>query len=345
MNRIFDPLGLVAPVTIQGRALVRELAKDVHGWDTSLPEEKRKKWEEWKTSLQKLSNLHIKHTYLHHSLSNISYTELCIFSDASNWATGAVAYLQALTDEGEVKVGFVMSKAKLSPRSEPIISRLECGAVLAVEMVEHIPDELDHKPNAERFYCDSKVVLGYICNESRRFFVYVHNRVQRIRQSTSPDQWNYVPTDQNPADLATRSVVASKLSSTIWFTGPSFLYKLPQTQEREFFELVDPETDTEVRPHVTSFATQIDRSLFSERFHRFSTRESLLKAVSFLIHQVRSYTSSSISTAHTCKGWHQCNKVRTPEEQSAAKRLILLYVQMCIQKRMLLCRGTNQFHI
>ncbi len=144
---------------------------------------------------------------------------------------GAVAYLRALTDEGEVKVGFVLGKAKLSPRPEPSIPRLElCGAVLAVEMAEHILDELDHKPNAVKFYCDSKVVLGYIYNQSRRFFVYVHNRVQRIRQSTSPDQWSYVPTVQNPADLATRSVVASQLNDTIWFTGPSFLYQSPQEQ-------------------------------------------------------------------------------------------------------------------
>ncbi len=84
--------------------------------------------------------------------------ELCVFSDASSWAIGAVAYLRALTDEGEVKVGFVLGKAKLSPRPEPSIPRLElCGAVLAVEMAEHILDELDHKPNAVKFYCDSKV--------------------------------------------------------------------------------------------------------------------------------------------------------------------------------------------
>ncbi len=285
-------------------------------------------WEEWKTSLQKLSNLHITCTYLNHSLSNTSYMELCVFSDASSWAIGAVAYLRALTDEGEVKVGFVLGKAKLSPRPEPSIPRLElCGAVLAVEMAEHILDELDHKPNAVKFYCDSKVVLGYIYNQSRCFFVYVHNRVQRIRQSTSPDQWSYVPTVQNPADLATRSVLASQLNDTIWFTGPSFLYQSPQEQPCESFEMVNPDTDTEVRPCVTSFATRAERSLFSERFQCFSTWESLLRAVSFLIHQARSHTSSSISTSHACKGWHQCSKIITPEEQTAAKRLILLRAQ------------------
>lgn len=40
-----------------------------------------------------------------------------------------------------------------------------------------------------------------------------------------------------------------------------------------------------------------------------------------------SHTSSSISTSHTCKGWHQCSKICTPLEQTAAKRLILLHTQ------------------
>lgn len=47
----------------------------------------------------------------------------------------------------------------------------------------------------------------------------------------------------------------------------------------------------------------------------------------FLIHQAHSHTSNSISTSHTCKGWHQCSKISTPEEQTAAKRLILRHTQ------------------
>ena len=38
------------------------------------------------------------------------------------------------------------------------------------------------------FCTDSKVVLGYIQNESRRFYVYVVNRVQLIRKVSSPER-------------------------------------------------------------------------------------------------------------------------------------------------------------
>ena len=70
-------------------------------------------------------------------------------------------------------------------------------------------------------FTDSKVVLGYINNETKRFYVYVRNRVDRIRLLTKPNQWNYVPTNLNPADEATRSIPAGNLRNSLWLNGPS----------------------------------------------------------------------------------------------------------------------------
>lgn len=330
VNSIFDPLGFAAPVTVRGRLLLRELSSGVQDWDAPLPDDKMPTWEAWKTSLQELSSLQVPRCYVPMSLSRSTYTELCLFSDASNWAIGAVAYLRTVTEEGRCKVGFVLGKAKLSPQPEPTIPRLElCGAVLAVEMADVILDELDHKPDAVKFYCDSKVVLGYICNDTKRFFVYVHNRVQRIRQTTCPDQWHYIASEQNPADLATRSVPASQLMDTMWFKGPDFLHKPPGPEVHEVFEMIDPEVDVEVKPQITTLSTHVEaKRLTSERFLRFSTWESMLRAISLLIHQARSFKADTAGESqHMCKGWHQCCKPRTPEELAAAKKLILESVQ------------------
>lgn len=79
-----------------------------------------------------------------------------------------------------------------------------------------------------RFYTDSKVILGCIYNQTRRFHIYVSNRVQRIRKSTTPEQWYYVPTHLNPADDTTKSVPAAHLRDTTWLTGPAFLLCLHQ---------------------------------------------------------------------------------------------------------------------
>lgn len=66
-----------------------------------------------------------------------------------------------------------------------------------------IRKELDVKVNEETYYPDLKVVLGYIQNESRRFYVYVANHVQRIHNATDPSQWRYIDTEINPAALTT----------------------------------------------------------------------------------------------------------------------------------------------
>ncbi|KAJ8364811.1 hypothetical protein SKAU_G00136420 [Synaphobranchus kaupii] len=272
VNSIFDPLGLLAPVTIQGRALLRELTSEQAAWDAPLPKDKLSRWRDWKDSLQDLKQLHIPRTYTESSLSKAVHTELCVFTDASTKAIGAAAYLKAVQEDGHVEVGFVMGKAKLAPLSKPTIPRLElCAAVLGAEMAGLIQDEMDLKLDAVHFYTDSKVVLGYICNESKRFYTYVHNRVQRIRQSSKPAQWQYVCTEENPADHASRSLPAARLAQTSWFTGPSFLRQPPAEETQTTFELIEPEKDTEIRPQIQTCATHLEPILTSDCFLRFST--------------------------------------------------------------------------
>ncbi|KAM4045290.1 uncharacterized protein ACNLHF_009098 [Anomaloglossus baeobatrachus] len=89
---------------------------------------------------------------------------------------------------------FVFGKAKLAPKPDHTIPRLElCGTVLAVEIADFIRQELCVEIDEVQYYTDSKVILGYIYNQSRRFYVYVSNRIERIRRSSKPEQWCYGP--------------------------------------------------------------------------------------------------------------------------------------------------------
>ena len=323
VNSLYDPLGFVSPITMHGKALVREFTSMQQEWDTPLPADKRTQWEAWTTSLTDLEHLHIPRQYVPVTLSQAHSKELCVFSDASVLAIAAVAYLRVIDSDRQCHVGFVMSKSKLAPFPAHTIPRLElCASVLAVELMELIKEELDTELQI-KFYTDSRVVLGYIHNTTRRFHMYVANRVTRIRKSTTPSQWHYVRTDLNPADHATRIMPPAQLHLTNWFSGPKFLTQpdAPEDTDAECFQLVNPDLDLEVRTQVTTLVTSIENhTLGSDRFQRFSSWKSLVKAVVILTHVAKSFSQSS--RTETCGKWHYCTRPCTSEHTQAKSTVI-----------------------
>ena len=49
-------------------------------------------------------------------------------------------------------------------------------------------------------------VLWWIRGRSRQFKPFVANRVGEIQSNTDPEQWRYVPTGMNPADILSRGM-------------------------------------------------------------------------------------------------------------------------------------------
>ena len=330
VNSLYDPLGFVAPVTIQGKALLRDLSSETSDWDAPLSPDGQESWEKWRESLKELQLLNIPRPYTKVSPALAQHRELCVFGDASNKAIGAVAYLKVTDSEGNCRTGFVLGKARLAPRPEQTIPRLElCAAVLAVGMAELIISEIDIEFDALTFYTDSKVVLGYIYNEKRRFHVYVHNRIQRIRRSTKPQQWRYVSTEHNPADHATRSVHAARLKYTSWFTGPQFLSQPEETPfKTDVFELVDPGQDKDLRTQVTVLASTTDDSrLGSQRFQRFSTWRALSRGICFLRRTAYHFKKASEDPGRTSKEWRHSGTPYSVKELRQSRNVIILSVQ------------------
>jgi hypothetical protein len=176
--------------------------------------------------------------------------ELHGFSDASKDAIGAAVYLKLWNGNGVVSVSFVYGQTRLALIHPVSIPCLElCGAVLVVEAVRKILKEMDMEIMQVVYYTDSKVVLGYITNESKRFYVYVANRVQLIRSLSTPDQWRYVESEHNPADLAMRGVKPGKLMESNWLPGPEFL-KTNDTIAMSSEVRTLSENDPEVRKDV-----------------------------------------------------------------------------------------------
>ncbi|KAL0186268.1 hypothetical protein M9458_017938, partial [Cirrhinus mrigala] len=332
VNSLFDPLGFVAPIIIKGKFLLRELSGEALDWDSPLPEDKKEAWEAWRKSLQDLKGLEIPRSCVKSTLSTALRKELHVFSDASVRAIAAVAYLRVISEEGVCHTGFILGKVKLAPQDAHTIPRLELGAaVLAAELAETIIDELDFSLDAVEFYTDSRVVLGYIYNQTRRFYVYVANRVQCIRKVSSPTQWHYISTKH-----ATCSVPADLLSTTTWLTGPAYLLQAEQSSssEEERFDLIEPDSDIEVCSLVTTLSTD-GLYLRCQRFERFSSWRSLVRAIASLIHIIQTYKAND--RHNTCRSWHHCLKPCSVEELLQAEVAIIKSVQREAYKEELTC--------
>lgn len=44
-----------------------------------------------------------------------------------------------------------------------------------------------------------------------------------IQDASEPEQWRYIETSTNPADLATRGITVKALLESNWLCGPHFL--------------------------------------------------------------------------------------------------------------------------
>ncbi|GFY08246.1 DUF1758 domain-containing protein [Trichonephila clavipes] len=198
--RIFDSLGLLGPIITWAKIFMQRLWLLELGWSNELPFKEEKEWRRFIDSLEAANNASIDRCIVIHRADSI---ELHAFSDASEKAYGSSIYLKSISALGEVKVCLVTSKSRVSPLKQISIPRLELSV---------------------HFWSDSTVVISRIHQESRELKTFVANRVSKIHQLSSRDQWHHIASEQNPADVLSRGLLPEELrDDSLWWHGPELL--------------------------------------------------------------------------------------------------------------------------
>ena len=218
---IFDPLGYAAPVIIVAKMLMQDIWKTGTDWDQAVPPEILAKYEKFRVELPKLEEIVIPRWT---QATKAGQLELHAFSDASEKAYAAVVYIRVNTGEA-IHSNIIASKTRVAPTKTITLPRLELmAAVLATQLVMHVKQALKRADMQIHCYSDSEITLAWIKAEPSRFKTFVANRIAEIQRHVAPQQWHYVNTKENPADLASRGIMPQELKEqNIWFHGPKWL--------------------------------------------------------------------------------------------------------------------------
>ncbi|XP_055928204.1 uncharacterized protein LOC129959409 [Argiope bruennichi] len=133
------------------------------------------------------------------------------FVDASEAAYGAVMYCKCIRD-AHVSIKLIASKSRVSPLKRIIIPKLElCASVLSTKLVKRVIHALKLPIFHKYLWSDSMIVLSWIRKEQFLFKTFVANRVTQTQDLTCIDDWRYIPSNENPADLISRGLYPYKL--------------------------------------------------------------------------------------------------------------------------------------
>ena len=275
---VFDPLGCLAPFTLIGKQILQELCKEKLDWDDELKGDVKAKWDGWTEELQNLSKIKVNRCLKPKSFGKVVRHELHHFSDASLLGYGCCTYIRFINDANEIHCSLLFAKSRVTLLKVLTIPRLELNAaLLAVKMSKMLRFQLKYDNITEYFWTDSEIVLCYLRNDAKRFHIYVANRIQQIKNSTTIDQWQHVKSENNPADFTSRGLHANQLEECCWFSGPLFLWNTEYNNPSNIPDIVLCTNDPEVKKNISTVniiqicdSSQAPTSIL-DRIDKFST--------------------------------------------------------------------------
>ena len=221
---VYDPLGMFTPVLLPGKLFLRRLWDQQLAWDEPLSPSLTEEWFSIAAKITPVADITLPRCPA--PVTADSQLSLHVFTDASKHSYAAAVYLVVRTDSAQ-RAFLLYSKMRLAPQKTTSIPRLELlGVVIGVRAITFVHNQLHRHVESQHLWTDSRCVLFWITSP-KRMSRFVENRLTTIREHPALT-FHYVPTKDNPADLATRGTSALDLRDTSqWWNGPPWLSLTP----------------------------------------------------------------------------------------------------------------------
>ena len=124
---IYDPLFLATPALIRAKRLFQITCAEKLGWDDPLPAHLTLVWMKWKEEVLHLTRYSLPRCYIASVIdsSEVKDIQLHVFTDGSEIAYGAVAYLRYEDSSNKIHTSIIMSKSRLTPLDRIFFNKLQ----------------------------------------------------------------------------------------------------------------------------------------------------------------------------------------------------------------------------
>lgn len=326
-NSIYDPLGILAPYTLQWKLLLREVWEGHYSWDQELSEEFLKKYERLMNQLSQITSVRIQR----YVTENKNLRCLHIFCDASGQAYGACAYLRVGDDHPTIQL--LLAKTRVAPLKQKVtIPRLELLACLiGARVAETLKGYLETPDIPITFWTDSMTALAWI-QRDQVWGTFIRNRTKEIREKTDPKAWRHIPGVDNPADILSRGGSPERLHSIRWHEGPRWLLQ-PEDKWPTSGAEVDEDVVRQERSKGTVTYVSVSFPCFLDKLDRYGDYHTAMRVVAYVLRFINRARGGG-----TREGHHPVPAELRTEEIEKAELCVIKHIQKQMEESSLKVR-------
>lgn len=307
ISSLFDPLGFLAPLTLNMKLLIREMCINHPTWDENLPTELLSKWKKLADNFNRLPLNTL--TLPRFTVSLSQPFNVYVFSDASKEAYGFVVFL-----EQNGRGSFFYSKCRLAPKNiATTLPKLEFLALYQAILYVHNLLSSVHFENCKvstvSFLADSQISLSWVLSDKTlKNNLFVSNRLPECKtvlkylQIRSDTKLHYIPTAYNCADYVTKPFKLTNFPNFVesFLCCPAFLLQSPDKWPKGNLLSVPAKF---VAGDTLISATTVhvmDNNLIN--LSKFSNIQRLLNATAYVFYFIRKVRKN-------CVDFVQCKKL------------------------------------
>ena len=276
MASLFDPMGIVAPLTLKFKLSYSTVCGYKTDWDEPLPKDHLDDWVDHLQEIQAVKQLKFPRSMIPVNAATTD-VEIIISADASQWAAACSAHVRVPLIGGGYHVQLLCARTKIT--KDLTVPKAEMRAMTMAAGLGHIiKQQLGQQIVSIMYVTDSTIALCQLNLDSRPMETLTRNCVIEIRRLTDPADWYHVDSANNVADIATRTATLSDVKpDSAWQKGKGWMYlEFDEMPVRTVSQIISSSEAKRLKVESVSSAlasAQVFSTLISpktqERYHEF----------------------------------------------------------------------------